>query len=182
MLQWLGSLIDPSFMPHGHCYHWRPDILWTHVLSDIAIGISYYLIPIALAIFLKKREDAIPAPELFALFIAFIFLCGTTHFMNIYVTWYPAYEYQGWLKALTAFASVLTALLLIPRISELIRLSTIEKAYQETQIELNSLKENQKQMDALFQTSVSREERIKELKQEVNNILIANNKPPQYDI
>ena len=127
MSDWLKQFANPNFMPHGHCYLWREDILYTHVISDIAIGLSYYIIPIILAVLLIKRQERFPHKDVLALFIAFIFFCGTTHFVNIYVTWYPAYEYQGWLKALTAFTSVLTVLVLVPKLPLLLELPGKEK-------------------------------------------------------
>jgi hypothetical protein len=33
-----------NFMPHGHCYLWRPDVLWLHVGSDT---LSNLLAPIS---------------------------------------------------------------------------------------------------------------------------------------
>jgi hypothetical protein len=36
-----------NFMPHGHCYLWRPDVLWLRVGSDTLIALSYCAIPVA---------------------------------------------------------------------------------------------------------------------------------------
>ena len=33
-----------NFMPHGHCYLWRPDILWLNVGADLALSSAYFLI------------------------------------------------------------------------------------------------------------------------------------------
>ena len=49
-----------NFMPHGHCYLWRPDVLWLHVGSDTLIALSYYAIPVALA---AGREAAADGAE-----------------------------------------------------------------------------------------------------------------------
>jgi signal transduction histidine kinase/CheY-like chemotaxis protein len=97
-------------MPHGHCFLWQPDILWLHVISDLLIGIAYYSIPLALVYFARKRPD-MPFRWLFVLFSLFILLCGTTHFFSIWVLWHPDYGIEGLIKAATAFASVITALL-----------------------------------------------------------------------
>ncbi|MBA6363403.1 hypothetical protein H4J42_06575, partial [Colwellia sp. BRX8-8] len=59
MNEWLQQFANPNFMPHGHCYLWRPDILWTHVISDITIGVAYYLITIILGILLYKRKESV---------------------------------------------------------------------------------------------------------------------------
>lgn len=177
MNDWVAPLIDPSFMPHGHCYLWRPDILWTHVIADLAIGISYFIIPIALAILLFRRKQGLPHPELFSLFIAFIFFCGTTHLVSVYVTWNPAYQYQGWLKALTAFTSVLTVIVLVPKLPALMALTGIEAAYKESQKSLLEQQEINDQMRLTYSATLEREERIIELKREVNRLSVLLDKP-----
>ncbi|WP_444994463.1 hypothetical protein [Aliikangiella sp. IMCC44359] len=182
MLEWFESFSNPAFMPHGHCYLWRPDILWTHVLSDLLIGLSYYLIPIIMVILLYKRKQTLPYPDIFALFIAFIFFCGTVHLFSIYVTWFPAYEYQGWIKALTAFTSVLTVIVLVPKLPLLISLPGIEEAYKNSQNKVKELHQKQEEMRSMFSITLDREERIIELKKEVNQLMIKQNKAPPYDI
>ncbi len=110
MLQWL---LEQDFMPHGHCYFWRPDILWTHVISDAVVALAYYSIPITLVYFASKRKD-IPFREVLGLFAAFIILCGTTHIMGIVTVWKPLYVIDGMIKAATALVSIVTAAVLIP--------------------------------------------------------------------
>ncbi|WP_045858951.1 hypothetical protein [Teredinibacter purpureus] len=179
-MQWLELLSNPNFMPHGHCYLWRPDILWTHVISDAAIALSYYAIPVVLGILLFKRKDSIPYANILGLFIAFILLCGTTHLVNIYVTWYPAYEYQGWLKMLTAAVSVVTAIVLAPKLPELIVIPGIKQAYEKSQAALAEAEEKHCRSQALHQQSLDRESRILELKREVNGLLRAQGNTQKY--
>ncbi len=180
MLQWLNDLSNPAFMPHGHCYLWRPDILGTHVISDLSIAMAYYAIPAVLAIVLYKRRQNIPYPEVLALFVAFIFLCGTTHLINIYVTWFPAYEIQGWVKALTAVVSVATALTLIPKLPALLNLPGLKQAYEESQQALQLLNEKNQQMETMYANVMERENRLLELKEEVNKLLEAQGETPKY--
>lgn len=95
------------FMPHGHCFLWRPEILWLHVLSDSAIVFAYYTIPLALAYLVWKRKD-LPFGIVFWLFAAFILLCGTTHLLSIWVLWHPDYGPEGLVKAATGIVSLAT--------------------------------------------------------------------------
>jgi hypothetical protein len=53
-------LLPQNFLPHGHCYLWRPDVLWLHVGSDAVIAASYYAIPVALAYFVRRRCAVLP--------------------------------------------------------------------------------------------------------------------------
>jgi hypothetical protein len=169
-------------MPHGHCYLWRPDILWTHVISDITIGVAYYLITIILGILLYKRKESVPYKDIFALFMAFIFFCGTTHFVAIYVTWYPAYEYQGWIKALTAFTSILTAIVLAPKLPDLIQLPGVEIKYHKALKEVEALKHKNAQMSSVYSATLDREERVIELKKEVNSLMVELKREHVYDV
>lgn len=117
----ITRLWKADFMPHGHCFFWRSDILWLHVLSDVLIGIAYFSIPLMLLYFRKKRKD-LPYPWMFGLFAAFIFWCGTTHFMNIVTLWIPIYRAEGIVKLITAGISVWTAILLFPLIPQALSL------------------------------------------------------------
>lgn len=113
-------------MPHGHCYLWRPDILWLHTLSDVMIALAYFAIPAALIYFIRKRKD-FPFPSIFYLFGAFIVLCGLTHVMDVYTTWTPAYRLQGLVKLITGIVSLATAVFLIPLIPKALNLPSPEK-------------------------------------------------------
>src|SRR6266702_2860346 len=57
----MGSLVQffdsADLTPHGVCLLWRPGLLWLHVLSDSAIGVAYYSIPLALVYFVWRRKD-----------------------------------------------------------------------------------------------------------------------------
>ena len=101
------------FIPHGHCYLWKPNLVRLHLISDALISIAYYSIPCTLFYFVQKRKD-IPFGSIFLLFAAFIIFCGTTHLMSIWTLWHPNYWSSGIIKALTAGISVYTAIQLIP--------------------------------------------------------------------
>src|SRR5262245_42415769 len=117
----ITHLFKSDFMPHGHCYFWRPDVVWLHVASDALIFCSYFAIPIMLVYFIKKKKD-IPFNWMFSLFGAFIFWCGTTHAMNVVTLWNPVYRLDGVIKAITALVSVTTAFLLFPLIPKALAL------------------------------------------------------------
>ena len=100
-----------EFMPHGYCYMWNPGLVWLHVLSDSLIALSYFTIPFTLLWFVRKRRD-LPFSWIFVLFGAFIVACGATHVMEVWNLWHAQYWLAGGLKAVTALASVATAILL----------------------------------------------------------------------
>jgi signal transduction histidine kinase/CheY-like chemotaxis protein len=102
-------LFDTSGLsPHGFCLLWEPGLIWLYAISDTAIALAYFSIPIALIVVGRKRSDLVYRPLLW-LFAAFILLCGTTHWLDLFTLWSPLYGLQGVVKAATAVASVLTA-------------------------------------------------------------------------
>ncbi len=118
------SSLPADFMPHGHCYLWRPDVLWLHVGSDALIAGSYYAIPIALAYFVRRRHAVLPYWWVPALFAAFIFLCGTTHLMNIWTVWNPDYRVDGLIKLATGIVSASTAFVVFAALPQALALRT----------------------------------------------------------
>jgi PAS domain S-box-containing protein len=110
-----------SFMPHGMCYLWRPDILLLHVVSDSFIALAYATIPFALIWFVRQRKD-LQFNWMFVCFAIFIVACGATHVMEIITVWKPVYWASGTVKAITALASVPTAFLLVKLIPDALRI------------------------------------------------------------
>ena len=123
MRLWSSSIpcFSSDFMPHGFCYQWNPWIIWLHVVSDLLITLSYYCIPLVLIYFARKRRD-LPFNWMFLMFGIFILGCGTTHLMEVWTVWHPAYLLSGVIKATTAVVSVATALLLIPLVPKALTL------------------------------------------------------------
>lgn len=111
------------FMPHGHCYLWRPDILWTSVISNAIIAIAYFSIPFCLLIFISRRQLSQYA-WLVGLFAAFIVLCGIGHILDIITVWTANYPAQAIVRALTAIASLATAVALVPLMPRILALRT----------------------------------------------------------
>ncbi|RUR86749.1 ATP-binding protein [Chlorogloeopsis fritschii PCC 9212] len=131
-----------NFIPHGHCYLWKPELVGLHILSDAVITLSYYSIPLTLLYFVRKRED-IPFKSIFLLFGAFIVSCGTTHIMEVWTLWHPDYWLSGGIKAFTAIISFYTALTLIPLVPQALALPSpeqLEVANQALQEEITERK------------------------------------------
>ncbi|KQP30810.1 ATPase [Methylobacterium sp. Leaf104] len=112
MLEILNGFLDrTSLAPHGICLLWRPELIWTHVVSDAIIALAYFTIPIALGVFVTRRRDLVFG-WMFWAFALFILACGTTHVFEIWTLWVPDYAAEAAVKAVTAAASIVTAILL----------------------------------------------------------------------
>jgi PAS domain S-box-containing protein len=121
MREFLIKLFSSDFMGHGYCYLWKPEIVWLHAISDSTIMLSYYLIPLALVYFVRKRRD-LPFHWMFLMFGIFIFGCGTTHLMEVWTLWHGTYRLAGVIKAVTAVSSVATAALFVHLVPEAVAL------------------------------------------------------------
>lgn len=112
MKEFLQELLSSDFMPHGYCYSWKPGLVWLHLVSDVLIAVAYFSIPLTLVYFIRKRKD-LPFNWMFLCFGTFILACGSTHLMEVWTLWHGTYWLSGAIKALTALASVPTAILLL---------------------------------------------------------------------
>ena len=86
------------------------------LLSDLAIALAYFAIPVSLLIFRRVRFRDIPYPWMFALFAAFIVACGLTHVVHAAQMPWTTFEHtvaEASVKALCAVLSVGTAVALI---------------------------------------------------------------------
>jgi signal transduction histidine kinase/CheY-like chemotaxis protein len=127
MWSFLERLLDSSTLsPHGICLLWEPELIWLHVLSDAVIATSYFSIPFALAILVSKRRDFQFGWVAWA-FATFILACGLTHVFSIYTLWVPIYGIEGIVKAITAAASIVTAVMLWPLIPRILAVPTAEQ-------------------------------------------------------
>ncbi len=160
-MDFFRKLFESDFMPHGHCYFWKPEVLWTNVVGDGIIVIAYFTIPFALYYFVNKRQD-IKYPGLFVLFALFIFSCGLTHLLDIFSVWIPIYRFEGLLKLFTGIISITTAILLIKILPEALKIPT-RKAYAEANTKLqNKTYELEKHNEYLKQLAYATSHDLKE--------------------
>ena len=124
MWEFVKNIFSPTqYMPHGHCYLWQTPLVWLHVTGDFLIAIAYFSIPAMLIYFIFKRRD-VPFLGIFALFGAFIILCGTGHLLEIWTLWHSAYWLSGIQKAITALVSCYTAGSMVTLLPQFLSLKT----------------------------------------------------------
>ena len=126
-MDFLHALIDPSYMPHGHCYFWQPELVWLQVVSNLVIGLSYVSISFTL-VALTRRLTALPFPAAYMAFGLFIVSCGVTHFMDVVTVWRGVYWLDGVIRAFTAIASAATALYLLPLFPKVVAFGKVVEA------------------------------------------------------
>lgn len=90
-----------------YCGIWTDFHGWLYIVSDLAIWAAYFVIPILLILFVKKKPS-LPLPKVFWLFGAFILFCGLTHLIDAIIFWWPAYRLSALLRFITAVVSWIT--------------------------------------------------------------------------
>ncbi len=162
----LSLISNNPFIPHGHCYLWKPNLVALHIVSDSMIGVAYYVIPPTLIYFVRKREDLV-YNWMFLLFGAFIIFCGTTHFIEVWTLWHPNYWFSGTVKLFTGLISVYTAVRLFPLIPQALELPSPKQM----EIANKQLKELNEQLTEIKQDLEQRvESRTSEITDVVNRL------------
>lgn len=127
----IWKMLSPeTFMPHGDCILWQPGLLWLQVISDVTIVVAYYSIPVTLVYIMRKRRN-IPYKWVLAMFSAFIFMCGTTHVLEIWTIWVGIYWVEAIVKAITAAISLASAILILPVVPKVLQAFDHMKALEE---------------------------------------------------
>ena len=160
-------LLAEFFIPHGHCYLWKPELVGLHLVSDALTALAYYSIPLTLTYFVTKRRD-VPFNWIFLLFGAFIISCGTTHLMDIWTLWHPSYWLAGAIKAFAALVSLYAAfelVLLLPQALKIPSAAQFEAVKNEIKERLRVEAELQQAIAQLRQEVIERQQAVKAMRE-----------------
>ena len=105
---WLSSraLLSTQFLPHWYCFAGNQRLLWTTVIADLLIGLSYVSISATLAWLVRRAGRDLPYSGFFWAFGLFIVSCGVTHFLEIVTIWKAVYWLSAAAKIVTAATSL----------------------------------------------------------------------------
>ena len=168
-------IIAEFFIPHGHCYLWKPELVGLHIVSDTLTAVAYYSIPLMLTYFVAKRRD-VPFNWIFLLFGAFIVSCGTTHIIEIWTLWHPDYWLSGLVKAFTAVISLYTAselVSLLPKALAMPSAAQFEAVKNEIQERLRTEAELQQAIAQLKQEMAERRQAEAALRESEERLQLA---------
>jgi two-component system sensor kinase FixL len=158
-----------SFVPHGYCLLWRPDLVAMHAAADLLTALSYFSIPAVIHIFIIRRRD-MDYSWLAWLFVAFISACGMTHLVGLITLWQPIYGLQGLVKLAAAGVSVVTAAMMWPLLPKALALPSpamLREANDKLQGEITQ--RLQAEAD-LLQTHQQLERRVEERTQQLRQV------------
>ncbi|TLV00151.1 sensor histidine kinase [Dyadobacter luticola] len=131
-----GILSTKNWPARWYCGEWTDFHGWLYIISDLLIWSAYFLIPVFLMKVVMSRRD-FPFPKTIWLFVAFIVLCGTTHFIDALIFWVPVYRLSALVRFFTAAVSLTTVFYLFkifPNILSIRSVSDLQKEITERNI------------------------------------------------
>jgi PAS domain S-box-containing protein len=134
----ISKATSSDFLAHRYCYLNNPQLVWTNVVSDAVIALSYLAISATLALLVNRARQDIPFSWVFLAFGLFIVACGGTHLMEAVTVWVPLYWLSADVKIVTALASFATAISLPRLIPKTISLLTASKLAAERKLQLEA--------------------------------------------
>ena len=172
-MDFLKKLFETDFMPHGHCYMWKPEIVYTNAIADSVIALAYMTIPLSLVYIVRIRKD-FNYHWLVVLFAVFILGCGATHVMDVVNIWKPVYRLDSTLRVITALASIGTAIMLVkltPQILLIPDANVFKKMNEELKFSNNQLEDSLEELavreEQLSQVNYELEMRVEERTREL---------------
>jgi PAS domain S-box-containing protein len=132
----VSRVFAADYLPHLYCYLGKPGLIWTHVVSDSFIGLSYLAISAALTYLVWRSRRDIPFHWIILAFGVFIVACGATHVMEVITIWKPVYILSAAVKIVTAIASIATAVVLLLKMPDILQLVRATRDATETTVKL----------------------------------------------
>ncbi|MGJ5672681.1 MAG: diguanylate cyclase [Nostochopsis sp.] len=126
------------YQQYGHYYLCQAQLTWLEAISDSAIAFAYYLIPIMVVYFPRKRQVFI-YKCIYIINAALIAINSTFYLIETWMFWRPEYWVLGLLKAITASSSVCAMILLtrsLPKFLTIPNLTELKQANQQLELEI----------------------------------------------
>ena len=166
---WHNLFSPAGFMPRQSCGIWTKGEIYLHNASDFLIWAAYLTIPIVLLYFVFRRREGLPFRNLFLLFGMFIVSCGTTHFMEIVMFYYPIYRIAGLLKFFTAVISWATVVALAPAIPRALSMRSPDALESEVLARTQELQVLNAQKDELLRSEQEARREVEALHREAES-------------
>lgn len=158
----IGDFFDTGRFPaRWHCGGWEDIALlgWMHILSDAAIALAYFSIPVVIVAFIRRRHE-VQFPHLFWLFSAFILACGTTHVLDAVIFWYPLYPVAGLAKVATALVSIAALIAIIRVLPKALELPALAQVNRRLEAEIATRMEREATLSAQTAQLAAKDRRL----------------------
>jgi signal transduction histidine kinase len=138
-----GLFATDKWPARWHCGQWSNFHGWLYIISDLVIWIAYFLIPYFIFDYLRKKRESLVLSRIYFLFASFILLCGTTHFLDAVMFWYPVYRLSALVRFATAVVSMFTVYYMVKLLPEFFR----QKTYNELLVEIERRKDAERKLE-----------------------------------
>lgn len=119
-----GLFATNQWPARWHCGHWTDFHGWLYIVSDLMVWLAYFLMPIIIIHYARKKKPGLKFHSVYLLFAAFILLCGTTHLLDAFMFWVPAYRVNALVRFITGVVSLFTVYYLIKILPEAFKQKT----------------------------------------------------------
>lgn len=140
------------YAPHGYCIAWDQKLLWTFVIGNLLVALSYVSIPVGLLIVVRRRRD-LKHNWIVALFAAFIFCCAITHLVKIWTFWHPDHWIEAIADGVTGLVSVASAIALFKLIPVIVEIPHQEEL-EATERKLDEAQKERHKYEALLRKKI----------------------------
>lgn len=114
LLDFFSKLFDSKdWPPRWYCGQWSNFHGWLYILSDLTIWLAYFLIPVLIINYIRRKRGDLEFSRIYFLFASFILLCGTTHFIDVLMFWVPVYRLNALVRFATGVVSMVTVFYLV---------------------------------------------------------------------
>ena len=143
VIQFFSGLFETGLWPaRWHCGQWSNFHGWLYIISDLTIWLAYFLIPVFIINYMRKKKHGLQFSRIYLLFASFILLCGTTHFLDALMFWVPMYRLNALVRLMTAVVSMVTVYYLVKSLPEFFK----QQTYNELITEIERRKEAEKKL------------------------------------
>ncbi len=178
--QYFRSLFSSDLIPHGNCFHWIPEVLWIHVAADALLGLSFAAIALSLFYLYFRRRGNVPFAGRLFLLGGFSAACAAVFVFTVFDIWLGIYRFTGLFKILAAVLAFISVFIMIPLLPRLLHLPRTEGMVQDLSRKTVELTRVNDELERFNRVAVGREERILELKDEVNRLCLELGRKPPY--
>lgn len=151
------------------------ELLWTHVVTNLLIGIAYMTIPVTLVYVARKAGKKIPFTWVFFAFGMFIVGCGLTHFMAVWTTWVPLYWLAQIINYATVVLSIGTAIAIIPLVPKIVSMVDSAEISEARKVEIETRNVELTNINKKFQEEINQrvvvQKELEDTKKALINVL-----------
>ncbi len=175
----MTSFFNESIIVPTIAFAADPDTIMASLFSDALIALCCFLIPLGIFRYISQNPDS-PARTFLTLVAAAVFLNGILRTLEVFRIWRTDFFVDAAVRLLAAAISVLLIFYFWRFLNQLLRGELQSKAMAEVHSRNEKLQERELMMSRFLDSTLNREDRIVDLKKEVNELCGVAGLPSRY--